>query len=96
MRAVGVTPLPEAPPIVIGVINIQGRVVPVSSFDLRKRFHLRERAIDPEDHFIVARSSTGVVALPVDEAEGLVRDLEARRVAAAEIVPTSATSIRSS
>jgi len=85
VRAVGVTVLPEAPPIVIGVINIQGRVVPV--VDLRKRFHLPERAVDPEDHFIVARSSTGVVALPVDEAEGLVSDLGGQRVAAAEIVP---------
>ena len=85
VRAVEVTVLPEAPPIVTGVINIQGRVVPV--VDLRKRFHLPERAVDPEDHFIVARSSTGVVALPVDEAEGLVRDLSGERVAAAEIVP---------
>lgn len=85
VRAVEVTPLPEAPPIVMGVINIQGRVVPV--VNLRKRFHLEERAIDPEDHFVVARSSTGAVALPVDEAEGLVRDLGGEKVAAAEIVP---------
>lgn len=85
VRAVAVTPLPEAPPIIIGVINIQGRVVPV--VDLRKRFHLEERAIDPEDHFVVARSSTGAVALPVDEAEGLVRDLSGGTVTAAEIVP---------
>ena len=85
VRAVEVTRLPETPPIVIGVINIQGRVVPV--VDLRRRFHLEERAIDPEDHLVVARSSTGAVALPVDEAEGLVRDLGDDRVAAAEIVP---------
>ena len=81
----GCAEIPPGGPIVIGVINIQGRVVPV--VDLRKRFHLPERAVDPEDHFIVARSSTGVVALPVDEAEGLVRDLGGQRVAAAEIVP---------
>ena len=85
VRAVEVTPLPEAPPIISGVINIQGRVVPV--LDLRKRFHLEERAVDPEDHFVVARSATGAVALPVDEAEGLVRDLGGDQVAAAEIVP---------
>jgi purine-binding chemotaxis protein CheW len=85
VRAVEVTPLPEAPPIISGVINIQGRVVPV--LDLRKRFHLEERAVDPEDHFVVARSATGAVALPVDEAEGLVRDLGGEQVAAAEIVP---------
>jgi len=85
VRAVEVTPLPEAPPIVLGVINVQGRVLPV--VNLRKRFHLEARAIDPEDHFVVARSSTGSVALPVDEAEGLVKDLSGDKVAAAEIVP---------
>jgi len=85
VRAVAVTALPEAPPIIVGVINMQGRVVPV--VDLRKRFRLERREIDIEDHFVIARSSTGAVALPVDEAEGLIRDLGGERVPAAEIVP---------
>jgi purine-binding chemotaxis protein CheW len=85
VRAVEVTPLPEAPPIILGIVNVQGRVVPV--VNLRKRFHMEERPIDVEDHFIVAQSSTGQVALPVDEAHGLVRDMNGEYVAAAEIVP---------
>lgn len=85
VRSVAVTPLPDAPPIIIGVINVQGRVVPV--IDLRRRFRLPERPVDIDDHFIVAESATGPVALPVDEAEGLIRNLSGDAVPAVEIVP---------
>jgi purine-binding chemotaxis protein CheW len=84
VRAVEVTPLPEAPSIILGIINVQGRVVPV--VNLRRRFHLEERPIDIEDHFVVAQSSTGQVALPVDEAQGLVKNMSGDCVPAEEIV----------
>ena len=38
---VRVTPLPKAPDIVIGVVNVQGRVIPV--INMRRRFRLPER-----------------------------------------------------
>ena len=38
VRVVDVTPLPKAPAIVLGVVNIHGDIVPV--YDLRKRFRL--------------------------------------------------------
>ena len=85
LRAVEVTALPEAPRIVAGVFSLQGRPVPV--IDLRRRFGLPERRIDVDDHFIVAHSSTMLVALPVDEALGLARDLDDERVPAADVVP---------
>jgi len=85
VRSVAVTALPEAPAIILGVINVQGRVVPV--IDLRKRFHLPERPVDVDDHFVVVESETGPVALPVDEAQGLIRAMSGEAVAAADIVP---------
>jgi purine-binding chemotaxis protein CheW len=85
VRAVEVTPLPEAPRIISGVFSLQGRPVPV--IDLRRRFGLPERGVDVDDHFIVAQSSTMLVALPVDEALGLAKDLDDERVAAADVVP---------
>ena len=85
VRAVEVTPLPEAPAIVMGVINVHGRVLPV--VNMRRRFHLSERAIDPDDQFVVARSSTITVALPVDITFGVVEDAAEERLAAAEILP---------
>jgi purine-binding chemotaxis protein CheW len=85
VRAVEVTPLPEAPPIITGIFNLQGRPVPV--IDLRRRFRLPERSIDVDDHFIVARSATMLVAFPVDEALGLVREFDDEPVPAADVVP---------
>jgi purine-binding chemotaxis protein CheW len=85
VRAVEITPLPDAPPIVAGVINVQGRILPV--VDLRRRFHLAERANHPDDHFLVAKSSTMMVALPVDEALGMVKDLGDERISADDVSP---------
>lgn len=85
VRAVEVTALPDAPPIIAGVFNLQGRPVPV--VDLRRRFRLEARAIDVDDHFVIAQSSKMFVAFPVDEALGLVRDLGDELVAAADVVP---------
>ncbi len=56
VRAVEVTPLPRAPEIVLGVINVQGRITPV--FDVRKRFRLPAREISLSDQFIIARADT--------------------------------------
>jgi purine-binding chemotaxis protein CheW len=85
VRAVEVTPLPEAPAIVAGIFNLQGRPVPV--VDLRRRFRLPERGIDIDDHFVVAQSSSMLVAFPVDEALGLVKDFDDEPVPAADVVP---------
>lgn len=41
IRAVEITPLPQAPEIITGVINVRGRVIPV--VDIRKRFRLPVR-----------------------------------------------------
>ena len=44
VRIVRITPLPKAPEIVSGVINVAGRIIPV--LDTRKRFRLPERGLD--------------------------------------------------
>jgi purine-binding chemotaxis protein CheW len=51
IRSVEVTPLPKAPEIVIGVINIQGEIIPV--IDIRKLFHLPIHEISIDDLFII-------------------------------------------
>ncbi len=71
VRAVAVVPLPRAPAVVKGVINLRGQVVPV--LDVRARFHLPPREIEPPDHLIVARAGQRLVALHVDRATDLVR-----------------------
>ena len=70
VRAAYVTPLPLAPDLVLGAIDVEGQVLPV--FNLRRRFQLPERALDPADHFLIARTSRGAVVLVIDSAPGLL------------------------
>lgn len=70
VRAAYVTPLPLAPDIVLGAIDVEGQVLPV--FNVRRRFQLPERALDPADHFLIARTARGAVVLVIDSAQGLL------------------------
>lgn len=70
VRAVATTPLPQAPEIICGVVNVQGRIVPV--VNLRRRFGLPEREIGLSDPLLVARSATRLVAMVVDAVVGVV------------------------
>lgn len=71
VRAVTITPLPQAPPLVEGIINFRGRVVPV--LDIRARFHQAPREMKISDHLILARAGGRSVALRVDRVTDLVR-----------------------
>src|SRR5258706_409789 len=71
VRAVAVMPLPNAPAIVEGVINARGRIVPV--LDIRARFGLPAKALEPSDHMILADAGDRVVALRADRAIDLVQ-----------------------
>lgn len=62
-------PLPEAPAIALGVINLHGLIVPV--LDIRRRLGLPPREYGPADRLVVARSSRRLLAVPVDEALGV-------------------------
>ena len=69
-RAVSVAPLPKAPAIVEGLINLRGALAPV--LDIRTRFRHPPKPADPADHLVVAQAGGRRVALLVDRAVGLV------------------------
>ena len=71
VRVADITPLPGAPDVVLGVVNVQGRIVPV--FNTRRRFSLPERDVRLEDEMVLVRTSARTVALLVDSVEGLLR-----------------------
>ena len=77
VRAVEITPLPKAPEIVLGIINVQGRIIPV--IDVRQRFRLPTREMKLDDRFIIARTSRRQVALVVDSVTGF-RELTEREI----------------
>jgi len=70
VRAVYVTPLALAPDIVLGAIDVAGRVLPV--FNIRRRLRLPERVIEPRDHFLIARTAQRTVVLVIDSAQGIL------------------------
>ncbi|WP_434384460.1 chemotaxis protein CheW [Melittangium boletus] len=70
VRAVRLTPLPQAPDVVEGLFNLRGELIPV--LDMRRRFRLPVRRLSPMDHFIIAQAGERAVALRVDRAEGLI------------------------
>lgn len=74
--AAALTQIPQAPDIVLGVLDLQGDVIPV--INLRRRFSLPEKRIGCEDQFVIARTGRLTMALPVDGTEGVIdRDPEA-------------------
>lgn len=73
IQAVEITPLPKAPEIVSGVINVQGEIIPV--INIRKLFRLPEHEIDLDNQFIIAKTSKRTLALLVDSVQG-VSELE--------------------
>jgi purine-binding chemotaxis protein CheW len=85
LRAAALTPLPGAPAVIEGVLNVRGRIVPV--LDIRARFRLPSKDLEPSDHLIVAAAGPRVVALRADRALGLLR-LQADRIEdARQLVP---------
>jgi purine-binding chemotaxis protein CheW len=68
---VAVSPLPEAPPVALGVVNVHGRIVPV--LDLRALSGLPPRAAAASDRLLLVRRRAHTVAIPVDEVVGVER-----------------------
>ncbi len=85
LRLVEYRPLPHAPEIVIGVVDIHGAILPVIS--LRRRFGLPDREPHLGDHLILARTRHRAVALLVDEPCGIEEVSAADCVAASDILP---------
>lgn len=85
VRIVEITPLPKAPTVVVGVINLRGSVVPV--VDLRRRFTLPQRDSQLSDQLLIVNTSIRRLALWVDAASGVVEYDEADFAGADTVVP---------
>ena len=85
VRAAEITPLPNSPGIVLGAIDVAGRVLPV--LNIRRRFGLPEREICPADQFLIAPTAQRTVVLVVDEAQGVIERSSTEVIGAAQIVP---------
>ena len=68
--AVEITPLPEGPEIVTGIINVHGQAIPI--VNIRRKFRLPQRALDLDDHIVIVKGSKWTVAFVVDAVEGVI------------------------
>lgn len=84
VSAAAITPLPKAPDIVLGILDIHGEIVPV--INVRKRFRKAEKELHPSDQFIIARARSLKVALVVDAAHGVVDWTGSSNIAPDEIL----------
>jgi purine-binding chemotaxis protein CheW len=85
VRIIEITRLPKAPEIILGVINVAGRVIAV--VDVRKRFRLPKREITLTDQLILAQTAARSIALVVDAATGVIERSGETAVTAWKIVP---------
>lgn len=69
-RMVASVPVPDAPTVIDGVIDVRGEVVVV--LDLRTRFGLPGRPPRPSDHLVLVRTQGRSIALRVDRVLDLV------------------------
>ena len=63
--------LPEAPAVILGVINLHGDVVPV--LDLRRRLGLPDRPYGASAHLLIVRTARRRLAIAADEVVGVAR-----------------------
>jgi purine-binding chemotaxis protein CheW len=70
LRAVASTPLPKAPPVIEGLINVAGAPVPV--LDLRRRFGLPARPVHVDDLILLVRVKGRRIAVRADRVSGIV------------------------
>lgn len=94
VRAVEITPLPEAPDFVRGLINVAGDIIPV--IDMRLRLGLARREMELSDRFILTNPAGIPIALLVDRVEGVVElptQSETRVKTAVTDTPISAATV---
>lgn len=65
IRVQKITPVPQMPDFVLGVVNIRGNVVPV--FDLRKKIGLELKPFDGKTKILVITINNILISLIVDE-----------------------------
>ncbi len=70
IRAVQITNLAEAPEFLLGLINLQGNIIPV--IDIRRALHLPDRELELSDRIIIAKISGRVIAFAVDNVDDIV------------------------
>jgi len=84
-KLVEITPLPNAPAIVIGIINVQGDVMPV--VDIRRRLNLPSKEYELNDHLIIGHTEKRSLAILADDIGELIEIQPKRLTKRGDILP---------
>ncbi len=84
VHVVHITPVSSAPDILLGIVNVEGRVIP--AINVRQRFNLPKRAISLSDRLIFARTKRRSVALVVDAVTDVIECSEWNMISAEHIL----------
>ncbi len=85
VRMVEITPVPLAPPVISGIINVHGEVIPV--VDLRLRLNLPSREVELTDQLIIAHTPRRRVAIIADALGGVIERAETEQAAGIKNLP---------
>lgn len=67
----GITSVPQMPDYIEGIINLRGNVIPV--LDLRKRFGMKNTALNDDTRIVVSRMSEKIIGLIVDSVSQVMK-----------------------
>lgn len=84
IRMVEITPLPKAPDIVLGIINIQGVIAPV--VNIRKRLHLPDKESGLTDSIVIINTGVRKIGIVVDTVKDIIELDESKIVSPADII----------
>ncbi len=69
-RSVEINPLPGAPEVIAGAINVAGRILPV--YNIKKKMGIPADNIELDDHLIIISTEKRKAALLCDSVEGVM------------------------
>jgi purine-binding chemotaxis protein CheW len=84
-RIVAITPLPKAPDIVTGIINVHGQVIPV--VDIRSRFLMTTRQLELSDQLLIIKTVRRTIAFIVDYVDGVLDTSKDQCADAGSVLP---------
>jgi len=70
IRSAELTPLNDAPELLLGLMNIYGEIIPV--FNVRKQLRLPGKELSVSDRIFIAKASDFTVAFPADSVVGVM------------------------
>ena len=86
-RVTDITPVPQTPVFVAGVMNLRGKVIPV--IELRVKFGIAKTAQTKQTCIIVIEGETGQVGMIVDSVSGVI-ELTAEQIEPAPVLGNDA------